>query len=95
MSNPEEERFEQQFKDLCLEHRMPRAALERRKKKVVDWAFRNWEKLEEEALKAEEAEREANAAMQTAGLQQYMRMQQQMTQSSLNSLSGLGGFNQR
>jgi hypothetical protein len=68
LSNSDEEQFEQKFHlhEFCLEHRRPRAALERRRQKVVDWAYRNWAKLEAEVLKEEETERDIDRALQRA-----------------------------
>ena len=47
---------------LCYEHRKPHIDMERRRKMVVEWANRNWLKLEEQATK--------EVSAQQAGLQQ-------------------------
>lgn len=76
------------YGDLCLPHAKPKLDEDWRKAQVVGWASSNWERLEPEMKKEQEASRAAfNEAMQ-ANLQARADA---MRPIPMNQLGGYGG----
>lgn len=75
--------------ELCPAHRKPVVELEDRILLVVEWAKRNWEKLEPDALK-EEAERRKNIATYCAAA--YSQQMAMPSRSGVGDLMGVFGL---